>query len=191
MPCLRRACLLPLLILAAACGTPPSKEIHQAQGAIDAARAAGAERYAPDELKSAVDALQRAENAVVERDYRLAFSQALDSREFAQEAAKSAASQKAEVRSDAERMLADVTSAVAVASARLADDTSRTRSKPMAALQAAIDHARAAMDDAGKALASEDYLAARERLKGVREAVVTALQAVPPPAPARPARRGR
>src|SRR6476646_8902770 len=55
-----------------ACGEPPDKEMHQAQGAIDAARAAGAETYAPAELKAAVDALTRAQDAVAQRDYRLA-----------------------------------------------------------------------------------------------------------------------
>ena len=44
--------LLPVFVafvLAAGCGDPPDKELHQAQGAIDAARAAGAEQYAVEE----------------------------------------------------------------------------------------------------------------------------------------------
>ena len=71
-----------------ACGEPPDKEMHQAQGAIDAARAAGADTYAPDEFKAAVDALARAQDAVAQRDYRLALNNALDSRERAQNAAR-------------------------------------------------------------------------------------------------------
>ena len=102
-----------------ACGEPPDKEMHQAQGAIDAARAAGAETYAPDEFKAAVDALTRAQDAVAQRDYRLALNNALDSRERAQNAAKMAADGKAAARSAAERLLADVTSAIAVSAARL------------------------------------------------------------------------
>jgi len=39
------ACLLAVLVVTA-CGEPPNKEMDQAQGAIDAARAAGADRYA-------------------------------------------------------------------------------------------------------------------------------------------------
>jgi hypothetical protein len=58
-------------------------------------------------------------------------------------------------------------------------------------LDAAIQKARAAMDEAGKALASEDYLEARRRLEGVAVALNAALQALPPPAPSRPARRSR
>ena len=54
--------------LCAACGDPPEKEMHQAQGAIAAARAAGADEYAAEEMNAAVDALRRAEAAAAERD---------------------------------------------------------------------------------------------------------------------------
>jgi hypothetical protein len=184
--------LLILVLFAVACGSPPSKELHQAQGAIDAARAAGADEYATDDYQAAVAALARAEQAVAQRDYRLALSQALDSREFAQSAAKLAASQKAQVRSEAERMLAQVTSIVSVASERLA--AAQAARVPRATLEpvaSAIASARTALDDAGKALASEDYLAARKRLEGVAVALNAALQALPSAPPPRPARRSR
>lgn len=184
--------LLALVLCAAACGSPPSKELHQAQGAIDAARAAGADEYAADDYQAAVAALARAEQAVAQRDYRLALSQALDSREFAQSAAKLAASQKAQVRSEAERMLAQVTSIVSVASERLA--AAQAARVPRATLDPvanAIAGARTALDDAGKALASEDYLEARKRLEGVAVALNAALQALPASPPPRPSRRSR
>lgn len=180
-----------VLVCAAACGAPPSKELHLAQGAIDAARAAGADDYAREDYDAAVAALARAEEAVRERDYRLALSQALDSRERAQTAAKLAASQKAQVRSEAERMLAQVTSIVAVAADRSAADRAKAPKTAIAALDAAIAGARTALDDAGKALASEDYLEARRRLEGVGVALNAALQAIPAPPPQRPARRTR
>ena len=67
---------LPALLIAAlsaaACGDPPDKEMDQAQGAIDAARAAGADRYATAEYAAANDALARARLAVTGRDYRQA-----------------------------------------------------------------------------------------------------------------------
>ena len=179
------------LVCALACGAPPSKELHQAQGAIDAARAAGADDYAREDYDAAVTALARAEQAVSERDYRLALSQALDSRERAQAAAKLAASQKAQVRSEAERLLAQVTSIVAVAADRVAADGAKTPTAAIATLEDAIASARTALDDAGKALASEDYLEARRRLEGVGVALNAAMQALPAPAPPRPARRTR
>ena len=77
--------------LASACGDPPTREMDQAQGAIDAARAAGADRYATEEYQAAVDALKQAQEAVAQRDYRLALNHAIDSRERAQNAAKQAA----------------------------------------------------------------------------------------------------
>lgn len=192
MPRLAASCLLACVVVSAAgCADPPSKELHQAQGAIDAARAAGADSYATDEFTAAVSALARAEAAVAQRDYRLALSQALDSRERAQNAAKLAASQKAAVRSGAERLLAELTSATALASTRLAAETSRTPSPGVVALQSAVQNARAALDDAGKALATEDYLEARRRLQGVRDTLVAAHQALPAAPAPRPSRRGR
>jgi hypothetical protein len=177
--------LLPIfvaLVLIAGCGDPPDKELHQAQGAIDAARAAGADRYATDELKAAQDALDHANTAVGERDYRLALNYALDSRERAQNAAKMAADQKAATRSEAERLLAEVTGAIAVTSAKLqvAQGTHHTAAATQP-LAAAIAAARQATDDAGKALASQDYIAAKAHLQGVAASLAAAAEQVPPP----------
>jgi Domain of unknown function (DUF4398) len=190
----RRRVLLFSILLAAsllsACGEPPNKELHQAQGAIDAARAVGAAVYAPDELKGAVDALTRAQEAVAQRDYRLALNYALDSRERAQAAAKRAADERATARSDAERLLADTTAAIAVATVRLkAAEDADTPAQGTATLRAAIETARRATDDAGNALAKEDYLGARQRLQGISRAVAAAVESVPPPPPPAPPAR--
>jgi Domain of unknown function (DUF4398) len=190
----RRRVLLFSILLAAfliiACGEPPNKELHQAQGAIDAARAAGAAVYAPEELKGAVDALARAQEAVGQRDYRLALNHALDSRERAQAAAKRAADERATARSDAERLLADTAAAIAVATVRLkAAEDAHTPAEGTATLRAAIETGRRATDDAGNALAKEDYLGARQRLQGVSRAVAAAVESVPPPSPPAPPAR--
>jgi Domain of unknown function (DUF4398) len=184
------------VFLTVACSEPPNKELHQAQGAIDAARAAGAAVYAPEELKGAVDALTRAQDAVGQRDYRLALNHALDSRERAQAAAKRAADERATVRSEAERLLADTAAAVSIATVRLkaAEDT-RTPAEGTATLRAAIETARKAIEAAGNALAKEDYLGARQQLQGISRAVAAAVETVPPPpplpAPGRPSRPPR
>src|ERR1700687_907238 len=107
-------------LFASACGEPPTREMDQAQGAIDAARAAGADRYATEEYQAAVDALKQAQDAVEQRDYRLALNHALDSRERAQVAAKQAADQQVTLRSGAERRLGEVTAMLAQANQRLA-----------------------------------------------------------------------
>jgi hypothetical protein len=93
--------------------------MQQAQGAIDAARAAGADDYAHDEFMAAEGALKRAREAVEQRDYRLALNNALDSRERAQNAAKEAADQKTAARDEAQRALAAASTALAQTKAKL------------------------------------------------------------------------
>ena len=52
--------MLCALVFCAGCSEPPQKEMSEAQGAIDAARAAGAERYAVEEFRAATTALKSA-----------------------------------------------------------------------------------------------------------------------------------
>src|SRR5262245_26310287 len=111
--------VLVALFLTTACAAPPDKEIQQAQAAVDAAREAGAPEYAPAEFQAAEDALRRAHDAVGQRDYRLALSNALDSRERAQEAVTAAATQKAAARKAAEQAVADADRALERARATL------------------------------------------------------------------------
>jgi hypothetical protein len=152
-------------VLLSACAEPPSREMNQAQTAIDAARAAGAEQSAAEEFAAAVLALKQAQEAVGQRDYRRALDQALDSRERAQTAAKQAADQQAAVRGQAQRALSDVSALIDEASARLADaQAARVPMRTLAALHATIANANAAVQEAGAAMSGDDDQAARQRL---------------------------
>ena len=71
-------------LLAVSCAAPPNKELDQARSAITAAREAGAERFAANEIAAAERELKLAQQAVDERDYRLALNHALESREQAE-----------------------------------------------------------------------------------------------------------
>lgn len=102
---LRQVLLLGVLALTWACTEPPNKEINQAQGAIDAARAAGADKYAVEEYTAAVAALDRSRAAVEQRDYRQALSYALDARERAQGAARAAGDEKVRLHGISDRAL--------------------------------------------------------------------------------------
>src|SRR5262249_8679601 len=108
-----------LAALTGARGDRPEREIQQAQAAIDAARAAGADVYAHEEFAAAQDALKHANEAVAQRDYRLALNNALDARERAQNALKEAAERKTTARGEAERAVATASAALAEARARL------------------------------------------------------------------------
>jgi len=175
------ACILAALVFTA-CGDPPNKEMDQAQGAIDAARAAGADRYAATEYTAATDALKRAQDAVGQRDYRQALNEALDSREHAQNAAREAADTKAQVRGEVERDMAQIAALIAEANTRLAA-AGRSR-----APRRVLDGPRselAAVDDsvqkAGAAMKADDYLAARTALQGVKEKIQQAMKALEAP----------
>ena len=160
-----RRVLAPLCLTAAAivsaCAEPPDKEIQQARTAIEAARTAGADQYAHDEFSAAEEALKRANDAVAERDYRLALNYALDARDRAQTATKEAGSRKAVARGDAERALGRANVALAAAHAKLkAADASHMTPRALAQQRRALDSADKGVQKARAAMERGDYLAA-------------------------------
>ena len=181
-----------ILVLLTACGgEPPEKEMQQAQGAIDAARAAGASQYAPDEFKAAVTALDHARQAADARDYRQALNDALDSRERAQEAARQSAENMAAARVDADRAIAAAASlltthrkrATELEAARVPARTLAESREQLAAAETRLQEARAAFD-------RQDYPGAKATAEATSQALATlghALEALASPAP----RRGR
>ena len=184
--------VLAVVVLLAGCAEPPNKEMNQAQGAIDAARAAGAEQYATAEFTAAVDALTRSEQAVAENDYRLALSLAIDSRERAQDAAKTAVDNRAEARGDAERILAEVNSSLTQALARASDETlTKIPRRSANEIRTVLAAAEKSMQEARTALAKDDYARAISTAKAVSTQIQETLAVLDKPAPAPTARRRR
>jgi hypothetical protein len=172
----RRFALLIAAFCIAACAAPPSREMDQAQGAIDAARAARADRYAATEYDAAVKALKQAHDAVAQRDYRLALNYALDSRTRAQNAAKEAVDQQATLRSSAERRLGELTAMLDQANRRLAAaDSARVPRRTLAAPRAAITAANASLQKAGTEILEGDYHAGHKRLADSAEQLQKAI----------------
>jgi hypothetical protein len=191
----RPGALLLLALLTAACGDPPDREMHQAQGAIEAARAAGAAEYAAAEFGAAEAALQKSQAAVAERDYRQALSAALDARERARESAKTAAENRARARSEIDQAIA--AAEVVYGGTKAALDAAVAAKVPAAPLASARDtlaSARRALDTARAAVEAGDYAAARTGSGGVVAALGEARSqidaAVQARATRRPARRG-
>ncbi len=182
-----RRLALVIVILSAGCADPPNKEMNLAQGAIEAARAAGAERFAADELSAAIDALKRSNEAAADDDYRQALSHALDSFERAQNAAKLAVEGRANARGDAERAVAQVATLLATAETRL--KSSGLPARNLKAPQPTIASASKALQKARLALEKEDYLAVAPALDGVAAALQAALEQIDSPASAASARR--
>jgi HAMP domain-containing protein len=145
--------------------------MNQALGAIDAARAAGADRFAATELTAATDALKRAEEAVAAGDYRQALSHAIDSRERAQLAARAAVDGRANARGQAERAISEVATLLSQARAQLKNLPSR----PLRAPRARVVVAEKALQEARTALAKEDYAAVSKALNGLAADLQAAL----------------
>jgi hypothetical protein len=180
MPLRRASSLIIAFALAAAAlacgGDPPDKEMQQAQGAIDAARAAGADQYAHDEFAAAQEALKHANEAVNDRDYRQALNFALDSRERAQNAAAMAADGKAAARVDADRAINAATGAVNELAQKLkTPDPSRRAAAP---LRKGLADGERALQEARAAFGTADYPTARKKAGEASEAVAAANKAL-------------
>lgn len=159
-----------VLTLSTACSAPPDKERHQAEGAIAAARAADAGRYAPVALRMAETSLAGYDAAVAQRDYREALRLALEARDTAFQAARDASDEKAAARSRAEQLLADGARLLAAYEARPVARVP-VRATPGAEVQAApwIDSARAILQEARSKVSQADYREAATALEPLVE----------------------
>lgn len=191
-----RARVLPALCLAlfitVGCGgDPPEKEMQQAQGALDAAHAVGADTYAAEEFKAAQLALANAREAVTQRDYRLALDRALDSRERAQNAAREAADGKAAARVEADHALTAAQTQLDGAEARLkAAEAGRVPARLLEGPRRTIDTARTAVQEARSTFEKGDYMDVPSKAKAATASLPGASEALARVA-APPARRKR
>jgi hypothetical protein len=166
--------------------------MDQAQGAIDAARSAGAELYAPVQYAAATDALKQANDAVAARDYRLALNLALESRENAQLAAGEAADTYARVRGDVERSLAEIGPLTEHVRTQLAAARkARVPARTLRPLTEALTRGEADLQKAGEAVKNEDYLGAQPLLQGAKAQIEKTLAELDAAIVAQSQRRGQ
>lgn len=183
-----RLCLaLAAVILLAGCSEPPQKELDQAQAAIDAAKAAGADQYAAEEYTGATTTLQKAHASVDQRDYRAALNYAIDARQRAAEAGKDAAAGKAKARRAAEQLVTDCSARLSqldtgikvAESARVAPRELRPVKTTLADGQNALQEARSSMDAGNYAEVVSELTEVRRKLNGAI-AATDALRQRPP-----------
>jgi HAMP domain-containing protein len=165
--------------------------MDQAQGAIDAARAAGADRYAPTEFTAATTALKNASDAVAQGDYRLALNHAIDSREQAQNAARVAADTRAKVRGDVERSIAEVNALIAQVNAWIASPAATRTPRTRRTAQQVVTASTAEVQKAGSAMQADDYAGAQKLMTATKERLQKVLPAAPNTADAQSTRRGK
>ena len=188
----RVAALLCVLFLFAGCSEPPQKEIDRAQGAVDTARAAGAEQYASAEFAEATTALQQAHDAVTQRDYRLALSRALDASQRAQESARLAADGQARARSDAEITVHGMETALQQLETKLrVATTARTPEPELKSARQALINGQRTLQKARSVLAAGKYLEARAVVKEAVGEINSQMRAIDDAARARTSKRRR
>ena len=163
----RRLAVAVVLAATLACSAPPDTELHQAEGAIAAAKAADAAAYAPDELASAEAAYQKYDAAVAQRDYRQALRLAIAARDTAYEAARQAGDSKAAARGQAERLIADVTALVQQAERQVASSGLRPQSAAAVRLRGAVASAAAPLQEARSQVERQDFRAVTKTLEPV------------------------
>jgi predicted S18 family serine protease len=182
----RLLCTLLIVIVSVACGgEPPQKEIQQARTAIEAAVAAGADRWATEELTAAQDALKQADEAVNDRDYRLALNHALDSLERAQNAAREATAKKNQAKEQADRGIGTATTTIASTRTKLKAAEGHAPAKTLTAAHTALTTAEERVQEARAAYTRDDWSAAGAAAAAAMQALTTVntdLDAYAPPA---------
>jgi len=177
-----------LLLFTTGCSEPPQKEIDQAQTALDAARAAGAERYASGEFVSATGSLAKARAAVDQRDYRQALNYALDSRQRAAEAGRQAVDGKARAKRDTEARYGETATRASALETALRNATANgVPAKALKDPRAAVAAARADLQKASAAISAGNYEDATILLTEVRgklDAAIAEIEKISPPRPA-------
>jgi chromosome segregation ATPase len=176
---MRRVAALPIILVCLACSEPPQKEIDRAQGALEAARAAGAEQYARESFTAATEAMQETHEAVQQRDYRLALSRAIDANERALEAATEAANGKARARAEAEAAIARVDTSIQQLDERLeVAVASRLTAAELDPVRRVRTDADRALQEARARAADGDYPPVTAALHDLPERITDAIRAL-------------
>ena len=161
---------------ATGCSAPPQKEIDQAQTAVDLARAAGAEQYATEEYAAAVAGLQKTRAAVDQRDYRQALSYAIDARQRAQNAIRQAGDGKAQAQRATEALLTTIVTRTTQLETRLkAAEAARVPPKELRSVRAALVDVRKDLQEARTEIGAGNYEKAGDLLASVRKKLDAAL----------------
>jgi hypothetical protein len=172
-----------LLFVLAGCSEPPRKEIDQAQAAVDLARTAGADQLAAEEYAAAAAGVQKAREAVDQRDYRLALSYAIDARQRAQDAVR----QAAEGRKRAQQAIDGLYSEAATRANRLqallrAAEAAHARPKDLRGARATLAEARTALQEASTAITLGKFEQGSKLLTAVRgklDAAIAEVEKIP------------
>jgi hypothetical protein len=173
------------VLLVTSCAKPPDAQIQQAGAALEAAEAAGAQKYAPDAWNRAKQAMEglNAELSAQDQRFRL-FRNFNSARTLAEEATNTANQAKAEadkkkaqLRTDITKMIAEVKSSLQSARTQLSG-LPRTAAVNTANLRSRLDEAGRLMDKAQSEMDAERLDSAMASAGGARDNIVEVLRAI-------------
>jgi hypothetical protein len=184
-------------LLLVSCTKPLEEKIQQAESALEAAEAAGARIYAPDDWMRANEAMEKmkAELSVQEQKFRLfrnfntAGALAMEAVDAAGQAKAEAERKKTQLRSDVTGMIAEVRSSLRSAHIQLSN-LSATAAVTAASMKSKLVEAEGLLDKAQSELGADRFDSAMASAGDARDRIVEVLRAIERAAP-RPAVRKR
>ncbi|UCF95892.1 MAG: DUF4398 domain-containing protein [Spirochaetaceae bacterium] len=184
-------------LLVISCAKSPDEQIQQAEAAMEAAEAAGAQQYAPEAWNQAKQAMERMNAELSAQDHKfILFRNFNTARTLADEATNAANQAKAEadkkkaqLRADVTKMIADVRSTLQSAQSQLSA-LPRTAAVNTANLRSKLDAAGRLLGKAQSDMGAERFDSAMASAGDARDNIVEVLRAIEQATP-RPAVRKR
>jgi hypothetical protein len=184
-----------LLLVSTGCSAPPQKEIDQAQAVLESARTAGADKFAPEEYTAAAAGLQKARAAVEQRDYNQALSFAIDARQRAQNAIRQAPEGKKRAQRAVEALYGEIaTRANRLQALVRTAEAGHAKAKDLREPRATLAEARKTLQEASAAITLGNYEEASKSLTEVRgklDAAIREAANIQPRLPRAPRHAGR
>jgi len=173
-----------------ACAKPPQQDIDAAKAALQAAKQAEADIYAPQSLKAAKDKEAQLDQELATqqnkffKSYKVAAQLCTELKSLAEKAKADAVAGKEKAKADAEAAITAAETAITTATEDLKKAPKGKGSQAdLAAMQGDLDAATAAINEAKGLMTSEKYLdakakaeSAKTQAEGVSKAVQTAIE---------------
>jgi hypothetical protein len=104
--------IVPVFLLILGCGGEPTKQLAEAKDALEKARTAEADKYAPDLFTQAENSITEAENLIAQKKYGEAKKLLMDAKAVADQAASQAVTNKDNTKTEVEDYMAAITGAM-------------------------------------------------------------------------------
>lgn len=183
---LKLGVVLSMMFIAAGCGSPPQAELDSAQAALDAAKQAQADVYAPGAYTRAKNSLADARAKVEQSDYEAAKTSAVQAKEQAEQALSLAGTNKQQMMVEAQNIANRVSTGLGDARTALdgaprgkgADDDLDQLRADLGQAEASLSGARNSLNGGNAKSALEQAKSADNKLSSVQSAVQVAMKKI-------------